>query len=40
MNADTNAALNISALGLIAYNAALARALGPICKPASKAAVA
>lgn len=40
MNADTNAALNIAALGLTAYNAALARALGPISKLASKAAVA
>ena len=39
-NADTNAALNISALGLTAYNAALERALGPISKLASKAAVA
>lgn len=39
MNADTNAALNISAMGLKAYNASLARAIGPICKLAPKAAV-
>jgi IS605 OrfB family transposase len=40
MNADKNAALNISALGLTAYNAALARALGLPTNPAPKAAVA
>lgn len=39
-NADTNAAMNIAALGLTAHNAAFERALGPISKPASKAAVA
>jgi hypothetical protein len=39
MNADTNAALNIAALGLAAYNAALARALGLPINPAPKAVV-
>lgn len=38
MNADTNAAINISMLGLTTYNAAIARSLGPISNPASKAA--
>lgn len=38
--ADHNAALNISAIGLTAHNAALARALGLPTNPAPKAAVA
>lgn len=40
INADLNAAKNISAIGLTAHNAAVARPLGPTSKPASKAAVA